>query len=215
MSPELLDPDQFGLKEGNPTKESDCYALGMVIYEVLSGQPPFSECRGFVVIRKVLAGERPKRPQGDEGKLFTDGIWGILKLCWKPQPHDRISAKAILSGLEGNLPRSSRLLTRTGIRRWFFGDSQSDTTVNNCTFSPFRPRLVFDDRVTIGNYNGLLDLLQTGDPKEEQLVGVGAQCLVLDASRRIVWLVEPIERSSGSFGQPPYCARVIAFLTSI
>jgi serine/threonine protein kinase len=76
MSPELLDPDQFGLKEGGPTKESDCYALGMVIYEVLSGQPPFAECKGFVVIRKVLAGERPKRPQGDEGKLFTDGIWG-------------------------------------------------------------------------------------------------------------------------------------------
>jgi len=33
MSPELLDPAHFGSK-GNPTCESDCYALGMVIYEV-------------------------------------------------------------------------------------------------------------------------------------------------------------------------------------
>ena len=33
MSPELLDPTYFG-SEGNPTYESDCYALGMVIYEV-------------------------------------------------------------------------------------------------------------------------------------------------------------------------------------
>lgn len=33
MSPELLDPTHFGSK-GNPTCESDCYALGMVIYEV-------------------------------------------------------------------------------------------------------------------------------------------------------------------------------------
>ena len=37
MSPELLDPERFGIpqSEGNrPTKQSDCYALGMVIYEV-------------------------------------------------------------------------------------------------------------------------------------------------------------------------------------
>jgi serine/threonine protein kinase len=33
MSPELLDPEGFG-SNGHPTRESDCYALGMVIYEV-------------------------------------------------------------------------------------------------------------------------------------------------------------------------------------
>ena len=33
MSPELLDPSRFG-SNGRPTPESDCYALGMVIYEV-------------------------------------------------------------------------------------------------------------------------------------------------------------------------------------
>ena len=32
MSPELLDPPRFG-SEGCPTRASDCYALGMVIYE--------------------------------------------------------------------------------------------------------------------------------------------------------------------------------------
>jgi len=37
MSPELLDPERFGMpeSEGNrPTRQSDCYALGMVIYKV-------------------------------------------------------------------------------------------------------------------------------------------------------------------------------------
>ena len=33
MSPELLDPPLFG-SNGRPTRESDCYALAMVIYEV-------------------------------------------------------------------------------------------------------------------------------------------------------------------------------------
>ena len=34
MSPELFDPTRFGLPKVRLTKESDCYALGMVIYEV-------------------------------------------------------------------------------------------------------------------------------------------------------------------------------------
>ena len=34
MSPELLDPDRFGITDCRPTKQSDCYALGMVVYEV-------------------------------------------------------------------------------------------------------------------------------------------------------------------------------------
>ena len=34
MSPELFDPKQFNLPTVRLTKESDCYALGMVIYEV-------------------------------------------------------------------------------------------------------------------------------------------------------------------------------------
>ena len=34
MSPELLDPDRYGLPDSRPAKQSDCYALGMVVYEV-------------------------------------------------------------------------------------------------------------------------------------------------------------------------------------
>ena len=104
MSPELLNPEAFGLKESRPTQESDCYALGMVIYEVLSGQRPFTQStRETTVIFKVLQGDRPSRPEGKEGMPFTDDIWQVLELCWKPQPHDRINAKAVLQGLEGNL----------------------------------------------------------------------------------------------------------------
>ena len=81
MSPELLDPEPFGLKDGCPTKKSDCYALGMVIYEVLAGRPPFSEYKDTVVIRKVTEGERPGRPRGAQAAWFTDGLWGMLELC--------------------------------------------------------------------------------------------------------------------------------------
>ena len=105
MSPELLDPERFGLKENRPTPESDCYALGMVIYEVLSGQAPFSTYNSFTVLRKVLDDERPERPQGEAGKLFTDSIWDIAQQCWKTVPKERATAKTVLACLEQNSQR--------------------------------------------------------------------------------------------------------------
>ena len=43
MSPELLGPDQFGFNDSRPTKESDCYALGMVIYGVRAAKSPTAQ----------------------------------------------------------------------------------------------------------------------------------------------------------------------------
>jgi serine/threonine protein kinase len=99
------------LEDGRPTKESDYYGLGMVIYEVLSGQRPFTTGRNSSLWEDSEWGERPERPQGERGKLFTDEIWGILELCWKHQPHDRISASAVLLRLERHPPLSWPPLT--------------------------------------------------------------------------------------------------------
>jgi len=96
MSPELLDPERFGREDGRPTRGSDCYALGMVILEVLTGKPPFPNCNGMVVMRKVVEGERPGRPQGREKAWFTDDLWEILEQCWSPQPERRPKIDAVL-----------------------------------------------------------------------------------------------------------------------
>ena len=100
MSPELLDPDRFGFKTSRPTKESDCYALGMVVLEVLTGQAPFPHHTGLTVMRKVVDGERPKRPQGPEAAWFTDDLWGILEQCWSPQPKHRPTPEVVFERLE-------------------------------------------------------------------------------------------------------------------
>jgi len=103
MSPELLNPD-FNSSDSRPTKASDCYALGMVIYEVLSGQVPFSSRSPAGIILSVLNGERPKRPHGAEDAWFMDGIWEMMELCWKAQPNDRPSIDTVLQCLQDATP---------------------------------------------------------------------------------------------------------------
>ena len=100
MSPELLNPEQFGSANGRPTKASDCYALGMVIYEVLTGQPPFAQSKDHLVTWMVTDGERPKRPEGVKGTWFTDSLWEMLNLCWAANSKNRPSIKYVGDGLE-------------------------------------------------------------------------------------------------------------------
>jgi serine/threonine protein kinase len=105
MSPELLAPDNFDLEDSRPTKESDCYALGMVIYEILSGQVPFAPLKDFIVMRKVVDGERPGRPDGAKGVWFTDDVWETANLCWVAQAGNRPNIEAVLECLE-RVPRT-------------------------------------------------------------------------------------------------------------
>lgn len=100
MSPELLYPDQFGSGDGLPTEESDCYALGMVIFEVLSGEIPFKLCKDCLVKYRVVGGDRPTRPEGAKGAWFTDDLWETLNLCWETQPQSRPRVQAVLECLE-------------------------------------------------------------------------------------------------------------------
>ena len=80
--------------------------MGMVVYEIISGNVPFGERLLFSVPGKVLSGERPTRPLGEGGRLFTDGIWGVIELCWGHEPGERASAEGVLRCLEGGPPPS-------------------------------------------------------------------------------------------------------------
>lgn len=100
MAPELFYPKKFGLKNSRPTKSSDCYALGMVAYEVLSGNVPFHHHGHYAVVFKVSEGGRPKRPPGARGLWFGDDIWDLLQHCWGPCPDDRPRVKDVLRRLE-------------------------------------------------------------------------------------------------------------------
>lgn len=94
LSPELIAPQQFGLKKSRMTKSSDCYAFGMVIYEVVSGRLPFHKDPSYTIPFKVVNGDRPPR-----GGKFTGRLWELLGSCWAPQPNDRLSIGDVLQRL--------------------------------------------------------------------------------------------------------------------
>ena len=113
------------MQESRPTKESDFYALGMVVYEVLSGLKPFSGIRApAVIISDVLKGKPPGRPQGELGGRFPDAVWRMLELCLMAQPSERTTSKAVLLTLEGSPPslwpisRTADECVETGIDDW-------------------------------------------------------------------------------------------------
>lgn len=95
MSPERISPEGFGFKDSRPTQSSDCYSLGMVIYETISENPPFHKHTDVAVLVKVLRGEHPPRGVG-----FTESLWTTLKMCWAHQPNIRPSIKEVLRCLE-------------------------------------------------------------------------------------------------------------------
>ena len=95
MSPERISPEKFGFKNGRPTIPSDCYALGMVIYEIISGNLPFHEYTDFQVLLKVAKGERPRR-----GARFTEDLWKMLKRCWTVPSGSRPGIEDVLQCLE-------------------------------------------------------------------------------------------------------------------
>ena len=94
MSPELIAPEKFELTKSRLTKSSDCYALGMVIYETISGNVPFHEFMDMVVATRVIQGKHPSRCA-----VFPEDVWTTMESCWTFQPHDRPGISDILQRL--------------------------------------------------------------------------------------------------------------------
>ena len=142
MSPELINPQRFGLENSRPTKHSDCYALGMVIYETISGNLPFHQHVDIVVFVKVLEGERPPR-----GVEFTESLWNMLELCWTSQPDSRPSIKGVLQCLEDGLnlvgpPTSVDVETEKECNDWESASDFSGTFSTSCLCGIWRSQRI-------------------------------------------------------------------------
>jgi serine/threonine protein kinase len=84
VAPEILLGREF-------TKAADIYGIGMIMSEVISGEPPFVD-RDYdeSLALAICYGQRPQIPE-----YTPEPYAAIMKLCWDPVPTNRPTAKEL------------------------------------------------------------------------------------------------------------------------
>ncbi|MFE1511842.1 serine/threonine-protein kinase [Streptomyces sp. NPDC058726] len=80
--------------EGRPqTSAVDIYGAGILLYELVTGRPPFSGGSALEVLHQHLSAE-PRRPS-----TVPDPLWTIIERCLRKNPDERPSAENLARGL--------------------------------------------------------------------------------------------------------------------
>ncbi|KZT64449.1 kinase-like protein [Daedalea quercina L-15889] len=104
-APEVLDPESAGLEKARPSKASDIYSMGMVMWEIFAGQVPFHQYPIEAnVLYRILGGVRPARPNAGHLGL-SDVVWQWIERCWAAEASQRPRANDVVSFLrDENVP---------------------------------------------------------------------------------------------------------------
>ncbi|MFJ6485358.1 MULTISPECIES: serine/threonine-protein kinase [unclassified Streptomyces] len=80
--------------EGRPqTSAVDIYGAGILLYELLTGRPPFAGGTALEVLHRHLS-EDPQRPS-----TVPEPLWTVIERCLRKEPNERPSAESLARGL--------------------------------------------------------------------------------------------------------------------
>ncbi|MFE2044750.1 protein kinase [Streptomyces sp. NPDC059477] len=80
--------------EGRPqTSAVDIYGAGILLYELVTGRPPFSGGSALEVLHQHLSAE-PRRPS-----TVPEPLWTVIERCLRKNPDERPSAVSLARGL--------------------------------------------------------------------------------------------------------------------
>ncbi|MFF3332165.1 serine/threonine-protein kinase [Streptomyces sp. NPDC002888] len=102
--------------EGRPqTSAVDIYGAGILLYELVTGRPPFSGGSALEVLHQHLSAE-PRRPS-----TVPDPLWTVIERCLRKNPDERPSAENLARGLRavaegiGVHANSAQIATAEGV----------------------------------------------------------------------------------------------------
>jgi eukaryotic-like serine/threonine-protein kinase len=93
-TPSYMAPEQAGEATGETGPAADVYALGSILYELLTGQPPFCAARADITLFQVLTRD-PEPPSRRNAKVPRDLETVCLK-CLQKEPLGRYASAAAL-----------------------------------------------------------------------------------------------------------------------
>ncbi|KAL5498961.1 hypothetical protein ACEPAH_1479 [Sanghuangporus vaninii] len=95
-------PELFNIEiDAHHTKETDMWAFGMTVYEILTQAVPYSNIRNDVqVIFAITEGKLPLPPSSWKySPTFFDFAWNICEACWISPAEKRSTIKEVVSYL--------------------------------------------------------------------------------------------------------------------
>ncbi|MEX2972280.1 serine/threonine-protein kinase [Streptomyces sp. C184] len=80
--------------EGRPqTSAVDVYGAGILLYELVTGRPPFAGATALEVLHRHLS-EEPRRPS-----TLPEPLWTVIERCLRKRPEERPSAENLARAL--------------------------------------------------------------------------------------------------------------------
>jgi serine/threonine-protein kinase len=111
-TPSYMAPEQAAGRQGDVTTASDVYGLGAVLYEVLTGRPPFRADTPMATLSLVLEAA-PERPRAIDPRV-APALEAICLKCLEKDSIDRYSsAEAVAEDLEAYV-RGEPVLAEAG-----------------------------------------------------------------------------------------------------